>query len=190
VGGSRIKVQGSRIEQAIRILERGGVIAYPTEAVYGLGCRADDRAATERICKLKSRSVDQGVIVLIRDLAQLGHWIEPLDEQQRSRLNETWPGPVTWLLPVTSACPAWLKGQHSTLAVRQSNHPICQQLVEALDTPLVSTSANPSGTPPARSAAEVQTLFGDSIDAIVDAPLGETENPSTIYDLRTGQQLR
>ncbi|MFU8831000.1 MAG: L-threonylcarbamoyladenylate synthase [Wenzhouxiangella sp.] len=178
------------IQQAIETLNRGGVIAYPTEAVYGLGCRADDRAATERICALKDRSVDQGVIVLIRDLAQLGNWIEPLDGQQQARLNQTWPGPVTWLLPVTSECPDWLRGRHSSLAVRLSEHPICQQLVGALKTPLVSTSANPSGKPPARSATEVQTLFGDTIDAIVDAPLGEADKPSTIFDLRTGQQLR
>ncbi len=178
------------INQAIETLNRGGVIAYPTEAVYGLGCRANDRAATERICALKDRSVDQGVIVLIRDLAQLGNWIEPLDAQQQARLNETWPGPVTWLLPVTSECPVWLKGQHSSLAVRQSDHPICKQLVGALDTPLVSTSANPSGKPPARSAAGVRALFDDLINAIVDGPLGEEDAPSRIFDLRTGQQLR
>ncbi len=178
------------INQAIETLNRGGVIAYPTEAVYGLGCRADDRGATERICALKDRSVDQGVIVLIRDLAQLGNWIKPLDEQQQARLNETWPGPVTWLLPVSSACPVWLKGQHSSLAVRQSAHPICRELVDSLDTPLVSTSANPSGKPPARSAAEVRALFDDLIDAIVDGPLGEADKPSAIFDLRSGQQLR
>ncbi len=155
---------GPEIERIIRILEGGGVIAYPTEAVYGLGCRADDQAAVERICALKHRALEQGVIVLIRDLEQLGGWIEPISDEQRQRLAATWPGPVTWLIPATNRCPAWLKGRHPTLAVRQSAHPLCQQLCAALDVALVSTSANRSGEPPARSAAEARAIFGDDID--------------------------
>lgn len=177
-------------EHIIKILEGGGVIAYPTEAVYGLGCRADDRAAVERICALKQRPLEQGVIVLIHDLEQLGDWIEPLDEPQLARLRTTWPGPVTWLIPATSRCPAWLKGRHPTLAVRQSAHPLCQQLCAALDVPLVSTSANRSGEPPARSAAAARTIFGDRIDQVIDAPLGESETPSAIFELHTGNQVR
>lgn len=178
------------IDQAIKTLNRGGVIAYPTEAVYGLGCRADERAAVEKICALKRRPVEQGVIVLIGDLDQLGDWILPLSAQQRARLNETWPGPVTWLIPANNSCPVWLKGRHPSLAVRQSAHPLCRDLCQALDTPLVSTSANRSGQSPALSAAEAESMFGPEVDLIIDAPLGDSAKPSTIRDLLTGKQLR
>lgn len=180
----------SEITQIIEMLDRGGVIAYPTEAVYGLGCRADDRAATERICALKERQVDQGVIVLIRDLEQLGDWIEPVSDKQQDKLASTWPGPVTWLIPATEHCPAWLRGRHPSLAVRQSAHPLCKQICESLDVPLVSTSANRSGQAPARSATEAEKIFGDEVDLIIDAPLGDAEKPSAIFDLRSGDKLR
>lgn len=179
-----------QIRQAIEVLDRGGVIAYPTEAVYGLGCRADNRTATERICELKDRQVDQGVIVLIRDLEQLGDWIEPISDKQREKLATTWPGPVTWLIPATEHCPAWLKGKHPSLAVRQSAHPLCKQICAALDVPLVSTSANRSGQAPATSAEEADKIFGDEVDLIIDAPLGDAEKPSAIFDLRSGDKLR
>lgn len=178
------------IGQIIEVLDRGGVIAYPTEAVYGLGCRADDRAATERICALKDRRVEQGVIVLIRNLEQLADWIEPVPDKQKDKLASTWPGPVTWLIPATEHCPAWLKGRHPSLAVRQSAHPLCKQICESLDVPLVSTSANRSGQAPARSAAEAEKIFGDEVDLIIDAPLGDAEKPSAIFDLRSGDKLR
>lgn len=180
----------SEIRQIIEVLGRGGVIAYPTEAVYGLGCRADNRAATERICALKDRQVDQGVIVLIRGLEQLGDWIEPVSDKQREKLASTWPGPVTWLIPATEHCPAWLKGKHPSLAVRQSAHPLCKQICAALDVPLVSTSANRSGQTPATSAEEAEKIFGDQVDLIIDAPLGDAEKPSAIFDLRRGDKLR
>lgn len=178
------------IDQIVKVLKHGGVIAYPTEAVYGLGCRADDRAAVERICALKQRPVDQGLIVLIRDLEQLGDWIAPPDESQLECLQATWPGPVTWLIPATAHCPAWLKGRHPSLAVRQSAHPLCRELCAALDVPLVSTSANRSGEEPARSATEAQAIFGDDVNLIVDAPPGTSESPSAIFDLQTGNRLR
>lgn len=176
--------------QIIEVLNRGGVIAYPTEAVYGLGCRADRREAVERICAIKNRPADQGVIVLIRDLDQLDDWIEPLGETQRQQLETTWPGPVTWLIPATDHCPAWLKGKHTSLAVRQSAHTLCRELVGALDVPLVSTSANRSGREPARTAAEAEAVFGDEVDLVIDGPLGDSAKPSMIYDLKTGRQLR
>jgi L-threonylcarbamoyladenylate synthase len=178
------------INQAIEILNRGGVIAYPTEAVYGLGCRADDRSAVEKICALKGRPVDQGVIVLIRDLDQLGNWILPVSPPHREQLEATWPGPVTWLVPASEQCPVWLKGRHPSLAIRQSAHPLCHDLCQNLNTPLVSTSANHSGQPPALSATEARAMFGDQVDLIIDAPLGDSAKPSTIRDLLTGRQLR
>jgi L-threonylcarbamoyladenylate synthase len=176
--------------QAIETLNRGGIIAYPTEAVYGLGCRADDRAAVERICTLKQRPVEQGVIVLVDHIDQLGDWIAPLDADQQASLQLTWPGPVTWLIPTTEHCPVWLTGKHSSLAVRQSSHPLCRQLCAELNVPLVSTSANRSGEEPARSALEAQQIFGDSIDLVLDAPLGDSDTPSAIFDLQTGEQIR
>lgn len=178
------------IDQALNTLNRGGIIAYPTEAVFGLGCRADRGEAVERICQLKRRPIEQGVIVLIRDLEQLGDWIAPLNNEQRERLTATWPGPVTWLIPASDSCPVWLRGRHASLAVRQSAHSLCRDLCQALETPLVSTSANRSGQSPALSAAEAESMFGAEVDLIINAPLGDSAKPSTIRDLLTGKQLR
>jgi L-threonylcarbamoyladenylate synthase len=178
------------INQAIETLNHGGIIAYPTEAVYGLGCRADGQSAVEKICALKQRPVEQGVIVLIRDLKQLGDWIVPLNDEQLERVAATWPGPVTWLIPVSENCPKWLCGRHASLAVRQSAHDLCRDLCQALDTPLVSTSANRSGESPALSAAEARSMFADQVDLIIDAPLGDAARPSSIRDLLTGNRLR
>ena len=180
----------NQMRLAIEALKRGDVIAYPTESVFGLGCRADDRSAVMRILELKGRPVEQGVIVLIGRLDQLGDWVKSLDSDQLGRLEATWPGPVTWLLPVTDRCPTWLRGAHDTLAVRHSPHPVCEHLVTELDTPLVSTSANRSGEAPARTAAEVRAAFPEGIDYIVDSPVGDAAAPSEIRDLKTGRRLR
>lgn len=180
----------TELDRAIQILQDGGIIAYPTEAVYGLGCRADDRAAVERICQIKQRPIDQGVIVLIGNLDQLGDWVKPLTSDQLDKVDATWPGPVTWLLPAADQCPYWLKGKHTSLAVRQSNHPLCKELVALLDVPLVSTSANRSGEQSARTADEAQEIFGDQVDLILDGALGDSEAPSTIFDLASGKRLR
>lgn len=177
-------------EEVLTVLAAGGVIAYPTEAVYGLGCRAELPAPVERIRALKERAPSQGVLVLVDDLARVKDWLQPLTAKQEERLTLSWPGSITWLIPAADTCPRWLRGDSGRLAVRIPEHDLCRHLCRELGAPLVSTSANPAGRPPARSAQEVATYFPQGLDLILDAPLGGRSQPSSIRDLVTGEVIR
>ncbi len=179
-----------QIDQAITWLNRSGVIAYPTEAVFGLGCRADRSAPVRRILSLKQRPESAGLIVLVDHLDRLEDWIIAPGADQRRRLDASWPGPVTWLLPASPRCPTWLCGAHDTLAVRISAHPVCAALAAGLKIPLVSTSANRSGQAPARSVAELDAAFEGELDYVLDGPVDRQATPSAIYDLLTGRRVR
>lgn len=178
------------LDEAVTVLAAGGVIAYPTEAVYGLGCRVDLPGPVERIRRLKARHSAQGVIVLTDELTRVSGWLEPLIPKQEERLTLSWPGPITWLIPAAAACPRFLRGDSDRLAVRIPEHELCRRLCRELGAALVSTSANPSGRPPARSAAEVAEYFPEALDLILDAPLGGRAKPSGIQDLITGEVIR
>lgn len=178
------------LDEAVALLKAGGVIAYPTEAVYGLGCRADDESAVRRILALKGRAPDKGLIVLVDRLERLDGWLERLSPALRARLEASWPGPVTWLIPATRECPAWLTGGGGRLAVRISAHPVCEPLAAGLGGPLVSTSANPEGCEPARTAAAVEEYFREGLDGILDDAVGDEAMPTRIFDLASGQRIR
>lgn len=176
--------------EALRALRRGGVIAYPTEAIWGLGCEPTDRAAVMRLLALKRRPVNKGLIVIAADFEDIEHWLQPFSEKIEQRALHTWPGPVTWLWPATPAVPPWITGGSGKVAVRITRHPVASALCEAYGGPIVSTSANRSGQQPARSATQVRLRFGDSIDALVPGALGRSARPTTIRDLLTGRTLR
>lgn len=181
-------------ESAILCLERlrkGIVIAYPTEAVFGLGCDPDSESAVAQLLRLKKRPVEKGLILIAADYHQLQPYIDDaqLSVAQKERMFASWPGPVTWVVPASSETPAWLTGRFESLAIRVSDHPLVQQICRNFGKPLVSTSANLSGFPPCRTAAEVGEQFG------VDFPVlsGETGgrlNPSEIRDVLTGELIR
>jgi len=175
---------------AARWVKSGGIIAYPTEAVFGLGCAPDDPLAIARLLAIKQRSIDKGLILVAAELQQLEPWIHPLSAPHKARLQRSWPGPNTWLVPAASHCPAWLTGKHSTLAVRVSAHPLVRALCNRLDSALVSTSANISNLRPARSVLDVQLRFSTRIDYILPGPLGNSERPTTIRDLPSGRIIR
>ena len=177
------------LNQAVRILFNGGVIAYPTEAVYGLGCLPYDYFAVSRILKLKNRPVQKGLILVAANLEQLSGYIEFPDEQVRQRVLATWPGPVTWVLPAKPGVPIWLRGQHNTIAVRVSKHNVVCSLCEKTGA-LVSTSANPANRPPARTALKVRGYFGQSLDYILYAGIGSNRRPTEIREAYTGKILR
>ena len=178
-----------RLRLARRVVRSGGVIAYPTEAVWGLGCDPASRIAVEAILGLKGRTANKGLILVAADFGQLEPWLLPLGSEPRSRVLATWPGPVTWLLPARRSVPHWLRGGHSTLAVRISDHPVVQALCRTTGHPLVSTSANRSGGRPARSPLDVHRIFGTNIDLMVPGELGNRKLPSEIRDL-SGRVLR
>jgi len=178
------------IQSAAQRLRAGGIVAYPTEAVYGLGCDPLNQAAFDRLLALKGRPGAKGVILIAADEAQLTPFMGPLTDSIRARLRQTWPGPVTWIVPTAASVPAWLTGGRDTIAVRVTAHPLAAALCQAFGGALVSTSANRSGEPPARSVEEVQQLFGEQLDAVVAGPLGGLVRPTKICDARTGAVIR
>ncbi|WP_372986168.1 L-threonylcarbamoyladenylate synthase [Marinobacter sp.] len=177
--------------RARRTLLQGGVIAYPTEAVWGLGCDPWDVLAVERILELKQRPMEKGMILVAASVEQVRFLLDPLPANLRETAMNHWPGPVTCLLPdVNEQIPEWVRGRHSSIAVRVSDHPVVRSLCEAAGMPLVSTSCNPAGRQPARHSWQVRRYFGDQLDWIVPGELGGNRKPSRIIDIVTGQQLR
>ncbi len=175
---------------AVAAIRSGGVVAYPTEAVYGLGCDPNDREACERIFELKQRTPDMGLILIASQIGQFEQFLVDLSDAQGATLQSSWPGPITWLVPDNGVAPNWITGGQGTLALRVTDHPVAAALCESFGGPLVSTSANPHGHPPARSADDVSAYFGETLAAILDGPLGELTQPTEIRDLVTQEIIR
>lgn len=178
------------LRQAIRVLHRGGIIAYPTEAVYGLGCDPMNAEAVYRLLALKQRAVEKGLILVAAELQQLLPYMLPLDTEQQATLQASWPGPNTWVVPAREEVPVWIRGTHSGLAVRVSAHPLVRELCKSFGGPIISTSANISGHPAASSPLAVRRSFGTQVDYIIHAALGGAHRPSQIRDLLSGAVLR
>ena len=172
-----------------RIVREGGVIAYPTEAVWGLGCDPWNEMAVDRLLALKDRPVHKGLILVADNIRQFDFLLDDLPERWVDRLASTWPGPNTWLVPHQGLLPEWISGQHDTVALRVSDHPLVRDLC-ALTGPLVSTSANPAGRPSARSRLRVEQYFHQQLDGVLGGALGGRRNPSLIRDLRSGDVVR
>lgn len=172
------------------MIHSGGVIAYPTEAVFGLGCNPDDPDAVERLLEIKQRNSDEGLIVIAAHIDQLDKYLAPLSETARNRLLKTWPGPQTWLIPATATTPKWLTGRHRTIAVRVTAHPVASALCRKLGSGLVSTSANLSGFRPARDPRTVRHMLGSELDYILGGRVGDLASPTPIKDLMSGKLLR
>lgn len=170
-------------------LQAGGVIAYPTESCYGLGCNPRNRRAVARILALKGRPAFKGLILIADRFERLAGLVSPLSPQQKTQVAATWPGPHTWLMPAGRRTPRWLTGHHPTLAVRVTAHPAAAGLCRALGMALVSTSANRSGQKPYRTARDCRRAFGDSV-LTVPGTVGRRRRPSTIQDLLSGRVLR
>lgn len=178
------------LEQAVKHLEEGHIIAYPTESVYGLGCDPNNEQAVKRIYQLKSRPQNKGLILIAADWQQIDPLIQPLPRQRRAIIEASWPGPVTWVFPATRRVPSWLVGPDNTIALRLTAHPIAKALCALFDTPIISTSANPGGQSPAKTAAAVRAYFHDAIDFIVEDKVGDLATPTPIYHAITGEQVR
>ena len=178
------------LDPAITALRQGGVIAYPTEAVYGLGCDPYNVDAITRILLLKQRSIKKGFIVIASEWDQLASWVEPIAPPALARVFASWPGPVTWVFPATPEVPLWVRGQHTTVAVRVTDHPIAKALCHQFGKPIISTSANIEGHPPIRDAALVKMAFGNKVDVIVSGQVGNSHQPTQIRDAITGKIVR
>ncbi len=177
--------------QAARKLHQGGVVAYPTEAVWGLGCDPFNEAAVNKLLLLKKRPVEKGVILIAAAIEQVSYLLDPLSASEIDTLSASWPGPNTWLIPdVLNQTPAWIKGKHKSVAVRVSDHSGVQKLCQAYGGAIVSTSANPGGATPARNSFEVGVYFGCRVDYCLPGKLGGLAKPTQIRDLRSSDIIR
>ncbi|WP_346429344.1 L-threonylcarbamoyladenylate synthase [Parathalassolituus penaei] len=183
-----LPINSWHLTQAVNCVRAGGVLAYPTEAVWGLGCDPANEAAIQRILDLKARPWQKGLVLVAASLQQLEPWLLPLSEADEATVQATWPGPVSWVLPCRESVTPLLRGTHTSLAVRIPDHPLVRALCEQVG-PLVSTSANPAGREPARTSLRVRQYFGTALDGILPGQLGGRKNPSEIRTL-SGERLR
>lgn len=178
------------INLAVQYLKIGKIIAYPTEAVYGLGCDIHNTAAVERLCQIKKRALNKGFIIIASEIKQLLPYCKTLNHAEKEILEAHWPGPYTFILPATDKLPALMRGQYSHFAARVSQHPLAAALCQAYGKPIVSTSANISSATPLTTYQAVLDTFGDNIDFILPGEVGNLSRPTPIIDLLTGKYLR
>ncbi|WMN58654.1 L-threonylcarbamoyladenylate synthase type 1 TsaC [Pseudoalteromonas xiamenensis] len=173
-------------------LNQGAVICYPTEAVFGLGCDPDNQAAVAQLLALKSRTQGKGLILVADNYGQCLPYVDdaaiPMDK--RAAIFSAWPGPITWILPASKHAPSWLTGGRSSIAIRVSAHPTVKTLCQQFGKPLVSTSANVSGQPAARTSEEAQRYFSDQVAIYLDGNVNHDATPSQIIDALSGAILR
>ena len=180
------------VEAAVAALRNGGIIAYPTEGVWGLGCDPFDEAATLRLLALKQREVDKGLILIAASPGQLDGLVDwdALPASRRAAVLATWPGPHTWVVPATARVPAWITGGRDSVAVRVTAHADVVALCNAYGGALVSTSANVSTQPAPRVRAELDPRIVAGVDAVLHGETSGLAQATSIRDARDDRQLR
>ncbi len=174
--------------RAAEVLFGGGLIAYPTEGVFGLGCMPDDRVAVMRLVGLKRRDAGKGLILIASRPEQFDGWI---DLPTGKSLPEPDPQhPVTWILPPGPRVDPLLRGAHTGIAVRLTTNPVAYAICDAVSSPITSTSANRSGKPVARNQFVLRRQFGALVDYVVPGNCGPASGPSEIRDYVSGKVLR
>lgn len=177
---------------AVDRLRAGGVIAYPTEGVWGLGCDPFDEAAVHRLLEIKQRPVEKGMILIAGDPAQLDGIVDwaGLPAERTAAVRATWPGAHTWVVPALPRVPRWIAGTHDSVAVRVSAHPAVVALCAAFGGALVSTSANFAGAPAVRVRDHLDPVLLARLDGVLVGETGGLDRPTPIRDARSGESLR
>lgn len=179
-----------QVAEAVCALRAGGVIAYPTEYCFGLGCDPRNDAAIQRLLQIKQRTKEQGVILIAANFDQVRAYAD-LDCLKRAiQIKQSWPGPNTWLLPANDSVSPWVRGRHTTLAMRIPDHSVCQALCSDFGHAVISTSANRHGQDALLSYTSVLHEFEQELDYIINAEVGGAKAASTIRHALTGEQLR
>jgi L-threonylcarbamoyladenylate synthase len=182
---TKMNILPREIKKGVTTLKKGGVIAFPTDTVYGLGADAFDATAVERIYEIKNRSRHQQLPLLIADVKQLTALANPIPEIAWFLTRHFWPGGLTLVLAKTDSVPAHL-ASGSTIAVRVPNHRVCLALIQHLGNPIIGTSANISGQPAALSAEEVGQQLGGKIDFVLNGGKCPGGKESTVVDITHG----
>lgn len=180
-----------RIRYAAHVIRQGGVIAHPTEAVWGLACDPFNPQAVATILKLKKRPASKGLILISGVSEHFDPLLAPMSETLQDRFYASQNHPSTWLVPdVEHKVPRSVKGDHDTVALRVVEHQELTDLTRLLGHPIVSSSANPAGMEPARSTLRVRQYFSNQLDYILPAELGGFTRPSIIRDLQSAETVR
>lgn len=167
-------------------MKQGGIVAYPTEGVFGLGCDPNNYKTVKRLLRIKQRPVSKGLILIASDAEQLKPFVTEIPDKALG----TWPGPVTWLLAANSGTPYWLTGKHASIAVRVTAHPVASALCKAFGSAIVSTSANRSGQHPTLTYRDACRRFDTSEILVVPGRVQTVGKTSTIIDSASGSRLR
>lgn len=183
-------ISSFKIKRASHLMRQGDVIAYPTEAIYGLGCDPLNERAVMQLLQLKQRPVNKGLILIAASFRQLKDYLDTRSPVMLDKVMATWPGPTTWIIPAQNWVPKWITGDHDSLAVRVSKHPIVTALCNEFGQPIVSTSANISEQQPAQTPRQVSAIFGADTPYIVTGSTSGLASATPIFDAVTGKQLR
>ena len=175
---------------AAEALQAGGVIAYPTEGVWGLGCNPFDYGAVERLMQIKQRSINKGVLLISGQQEHFSPLYEGFDAEELARLHAGWRKFQTWILPNRDFAPSWVTGDHSGIAVRVTKHPLVAALTKRFAGPIVSTSANLAGQAPIGDVAQLKDCLGEQLDYVLPGQLGGQQKASTIVDFVSGNIVR
>jgi L-threonylcarbamoyladenylate synthase len=177
-----------QINAAVHAIKQGKVIAYPTEAVYGLGADPTQESAVTKLYQLKKRDPSKGCIIVAANWDMVKHFTKPIPNYEQ--VFASWPGHVTWVFPASNIAPCLVQNHNNTIAIRISAHPIIQKLCTQLNAPIISTSANIQNEAPATNAAEVIKIFGSDVEVVIDAELGQNNSISTIKNALDGTVIR
>ncbi len=183
-----IRVNGTEpdegaIYRAVRIIQAGRVVAFPTESFYGLGVDVTRQDAVERLFRIKERDQGQPILILIPSLQTLNQYVDCVPKVAGELMKAFWPGGLTMVFEAREQVLPLLTGGTGKIGVRLSSHPIPALLARTLGHPITGTSANLSGNPPARSAGEVARAFGNRLDLILDGGRTKEAKASTVLDV-------
>ena len=182
----------AKVSTELLALQRGGIVVYPTEAVWGIGCDPRNEHAVMSLLRAKQRPVEKGLILIASEYSQLIPYINEsrIPQERKDEIFKSWPGPYTWLLPVADDTPTWITGGSKLVAVRVTNHPTVIRMCNEFGGAIISTSANVTGTPTEHLLENVKQVFGNQVDAYVDEALGGNTQASIITNSLTGEVIR
>ncbi|HUU40894.1 MAG TPA: L-threonylcarbamoyladenylate synthase [Desulfatiglandales bacterium] len=177
------------LNEAVKIISKGGIVAFPTESFYGLGVDATNPDAVKRLFGVKKRDPAIPILVFISSLEELHKYVASIPPRAKLMGKKFWPGGLTMLFKSSSVFPSILTAGKGKVGIRVSGHPLVGALLRALNIPITGTSANISGSPPCIKAEQVQECLGDNLDLILDGGITQGKYPSTLLDVTTDPPL-
>jgi len=179
----------NQIDHAIKVLREGGIIAYPTEGVWGLGCDPFNETAVLRLLKIKKRKIEKGLILIAADWGQVKALVK-VNLSKCAIIKKNCQDPITWIFPATKKVPFWVCGGLDSVAVRVIVHPLARRLCQKFGGPIVSTSANLAGKSPAKNLRQLRKQFAWKVDCVVSGQVGTLKKPTQIRDVGTNELIR